>query len=327
MSARFPFTAFPNGWYAVAFSEELAAGVVLQRHYFGQDFVLYRTSDGEAHAADAYCPHLGAHFAFGGKIVDDRLRCPFHGWCFDSSGRCVEIPGALKIPPKAQVPMWPIREHNGLIFVYYHAEGLLPTWEPPLLPEDEWTPNRTVLWNLRTHPQEIFENSVDSTHLMPVHDAEAHVVRGVVEDGPSMNVQLGLRASGELVGMPEVMNDVILDVTMHGLGIMVVQTHITNVDMRARQRIYPTPIDGERLDLRAAVNVKKVEDPETTEVLATLFYNAYVSDFAKDFPIWENKRYRDRPVLSNVDGPFVPYRRWARQFYSAEAPPAAAANE
>jgi hypothetical protein len=181
-----------------------------------------------------------------------------------------------------------------------------------------------VHWNLRTHPQEIFENSVDSTHLLPVHDAEAHVARDVTVDGPSMNVALGLHASGALVGMPEMMNDVILDVTLHGLGIMVVQTHVTNVDMRARQRIYATPIDGERVDLRGVVNVKKLDDEATSEQLAELFYTAYVSDFAKDFPIWENKRYRERPILSHVDGPFMSYRRWARQFYSSAAEPTSA---
>jgi phenylpropionate dioxygenase-like ring-hydroxylating dioxygenase large terminal subunit len=313
----------------VAFSEELAPGAVLTRHYFGQDFVLYRTSDGVAHASDAYCPHLGAHFGFGGSVVDNRLRCPFHGWCFEPSGRCVEVPGALKIPPRAHLPAWATRELNGVLFVYYHADGQLPTWEPPTLNEDEWTRNRTVLWsNLRTHPQEVFENSVDSAHLKPVHDASAHVHRTASDDGETFSVALGLHASGAVIGMPEMMNDVILDVTLYGLGLMYVHTHVITADLYARQRIYATPIDGEKLDLRGVVNVKKGDnDDATSDALGEIFYQAYITDFVKDFPIWENKRYRDQPLLTTADGPFVPYRRWARQFYSRNAPPVAAAAE
>jgi hypothetical protein len=39
---------------------------------------------------------------------------------------------------------------------------------------------------------------------------------------------------------------------------------------------------------------------------------------AEDIPIWENKRYYRRPLLSDGDGPFPVYRKWMRQFFSEE---------
>ena len=44
----------PNGWYAVAVSEELTAGTLDRVHYFGQELVVFRTEAGEASVFEAY---------------------------------------------------------------------------------------------------------------------------------------------------------------------------------------------------------------------------------------------------------------------------------
>jgi phenylpropionate dioxygenase-like ring-hydroxylating dioxygenase large terminal subunit len=313
---RFPFPAYPTGWFAVGFSTDFAPESVTTRHYFGQDLVVYRTRDGVVHATEPHCPHLGAHFGHGGRVDGERLRCPFHGWCFDGKGQCVEIPGAERIPPRAVVRHWPLVEQNGVVFVRHDGDDATAPWSLAPLPDEEWTKNRTVMWTLRTHAQEVCENAVDSAHLTPLHHIDkASVLREPTEDGPMFNIALHLVADGGLVGMPGMTNDVVLDVTLHGLGQMVVQTHVRNVGIRARQRIYCTPVDEEHTEVRAVVNLVKLEDAATTEQVAELFYQAYLNDFAKDFPVWENKAYRERPILSSADGPFMRYRKWARQFY------------
>lgn len=45
----------------------------------------------------------------------------------------------------------------------------------------------------------------------------------------------------------------------------------------------------------------------------------FVTDVGQDVPLWEHKRYLDAPALAVGDGPIGLYRRWARQFYQAEA--------
>jgi phenylpropionate dioxygenase-like ring-hydroxylating dioxygenase large terminal subunit len=318
---RFPFPSYPNGWFAVAFSPEIAPGAVVTRRAFGQDIVVYRTESGAVAVTDPHCPHVGAHLGHGGRVVGETLRCPFHGWCFDGRGECVSIPGAAKIPPKAALRTWPVREQNGVIFVYHDSAGAPPMWEPPVLPDEGWTANRTILWTLRTHPQEVMENTVDQAHLVPIHGVDrATIVRQPSCDGHVMNVALNLIADGSIVGMPGTQNDVILDVTLHGLGHTVVESEIRNVGIRARQRIYCTPIDDERTEIRGVVNLQKLGDEMVSNQIAELFYQAFVIDFALDFPIWENKVYYDRPLLSSADGPFMVYRRWARQFYRDTLP-------
>lgn len=63
----------------------------------GEQVAVFRGHTGEAHVVDAYCPHLGANLAAGGRVLGDCIECPFHGWQFQGSdGKCVRIPYAEK---------------------------------------------------------------------------------------------------------------------------------------------------------------------------------------------------------------------------------------
>ena len=104
----------PNGWFAVAFSKELVDGEVKRVRYFGEELVLFRTRSGRAAVLDAYCPHLGAHLAEGGRVVGESVRCPFHGWQWDADGNCAAIPYCKRIPPTAKTRAWPVIERKYL---------------------------------------------------------------------------------------------------------------------------------------------------------------------------------------------------------------------
>lgn len=316
--SRFPF-GLPRGWFVLAMSSELPAAPTPMRA-FGRDLVAYRGESGEAHVVDAYCPHLGAHLGHGGCVEGESIRCPFHRWRFDAEGRCDEVPGSPITPDKARLRTYPVKEQNGTVFVFFDPARGAP-WDLPELDEDGWTPPRVIHWKrLRTHPQEIFENTVDVAHIGPVHDGRQARLQGKPRrEGERMIADVAFTAPGDIVGMPSTLNDVELNVTMIGLGVVIVQTHVTNVGVRARQRICVTPLEHDVVEIRGIVQVREEDDPEYTEELARIFYQAYVEDFAKDFPIWENKRYLTAPLLSPVDGPVGLYRRWCEQFYD-EAP-------
>ncbi len=320
-ASRFPFSDYPVGWFAVAFSEDVKPGEIKQMRYFGRELVLYRGESGEAFVTDAYCPHMGAHFAHGGKVEGDCVRCPFHGWKFSNDGRCVEVPYSDRIPPKAKLKAWPVCEQNGVIHVFYRRDETQEVWKLPVLDDSELVLGGTILWpGLKTHPQEIFENTVDSAHIGPIHSGRAAKVNSAKREGHYLEVDLEFDAPGDVVDMPGTLNHVELNVRMYGVGCIVVRTHVTTAGVRARQRIFATPIDERSLDLRGVVAVQRQDDPQFTRELADIFYRAYVEDFAKDFPIWENKRYLVRPVLAKGDGPIGLYRRWASQFYPSSSP-------
>lgn len=291
--------------------------------YFGQDIVLFRGETGVLSAVDETCPHVGAHLG-GGRVRGGCLRCPFHDWAFDASGRCVDVPYSSKIPPRAAVRAWPLREQDGLILVWYCPLGGPPRWEPPVLDEEGWLPGRTIRWEIRSHPQEIGENTVDSAHLLPVHHARSAEVLQVEQRDHFMRVLLRIVATGASIDMPDEVNEVELDVALHGLGLLVSTTHVLTAGLYTRQRICPTPVDEERVAIFAVNRVRAMPDPHYSREIDDIFYNAFITDFPRDFPIWESKAYLDRPLLAGGDGPIGRYRKWARQFYEA---PAAAAEE
>src|SRR5215510_13488200 len=172
MQKSFYIPPIPNGWFQVAYSDELAPGQVMPLDYFGGSLVLFRTESGEAKVLDAFCPHLGAHLGYGGKVEGGCIRCPFHAWKFDGSGACTEIPYANKIPPKAKLRTWSVREVAGLIMVWHHAAGDAPGWDLPEVPEygdAEWTDYERRRWKIKTRNQEMAENAVDSAHFKYVH--------------------------------------------------------------------------------------------------------------------------------------------------------------
>jgi putative sterol carrier protein/nitrite reductase/ring-hydroxylating ferredoxin subunit len=330
----------PWGWFVVGLSHELRPGQVAPVRYFDRDLVLWRSEGGVAQLWDAHCPHLGAHLGYGGTVLGETLRCPFHHFRFDMRGQCVDVAGCDRVPPTAKASPWHVVEHNGTILAWFHPEGAPPSYQVRVLEDEGWTENLCVRWSLRSHPQEIGENTVDTAHMMPVHETGFSRVRhGPHLEGPVMRIGLYFLAPGSIIGM-DGDNDVELEVAMYGVGLIQVEADVTNAGVQARYRISSTPIDRERIHIFGVANMKETGDPEFTKEVAGLFFEALTRDFVKDFDIWENKVYRPRPTLSAADGPIGAYRRWSRQFYPAheqaraeaprgraEASPAAAGPE
>src|SRR4051794_40150381 len=111
----YPIKGFPRGWFQVAWSAEVAAGEVHRMHYFGRELVAYRGETADLHVMDAHCPHVGAHLGFGGRVEDDCIRCPYHGWKFDSTGKNVEIPLTDRVNRAVELRAWKVHEDHGLV--------------------------------------------------------------------------------------------------------------------------------------------------------------------------------------------------------------------
>jgi hypothetical protein len=80
--------------------------------------VLFRDDEGQLGLIGRNCPHRGADLCFG-RLEDNGLRCPFHGWHFDRTGQCVEQPAEPEgstMHTQIKVPMVPVREEGGDIF-------------------------------------------------------------------------------------------------------------------------------------------------------------------------------------------------------------------
>lgn len=127
-----------NFWYVAAYSEAVTAEKPLKVRMLGQNFALYRDSNGVARCVSDICIHRSASLA-GGKIKGDCIECPYHGWQFNGDGVCTRIPSLGidgKPPARAKIDGYPTEERYGLVHVFL---GDLPEDErPPIMEIPEW---------------------------------------------------------------------------------------------------------------------------------------------------------------------------------------------
>jgi phenylpropionate dioxygenase-like ring-hydroxylating dioxygenase large terminal subunit len=160
----------PDHWYPVLECREVGRkphGAEL----LGRRFVFWRSKDGTLHAQLDRCPHLGAALS-GGRIQDDQIVCPFHGFRYDSTGRCTHVPAVGRIgriPAGLVATTFPVREAHGLVWLWWgdprKATGSLPYFKEL---EKGWQ-HHTVRVDWPVHYTRAIENQLDSAHLPFVH--------------------------------------------------------------------------------------------------------------------------------------------------------------
>jgi phenylpropionate dioxygenase-like ring-hydroxylating dioxygenase large terminal subunit len=84
--------ALKDFWYVACTSEELGAKKPIARTILGVPIALFRAAGGAPAALRDRCLHRNAQISRGDVLDGGRLGCPYHGWTYDGSGRCVEIP-------------------------------------------------------------------------------------------------------------------------------------------------------------------------------------------------------------------------------------------
>jgi phenylpropionate dioxygenase-like ring-hydroxylating dioxygenase large terminal subunit len=109
--------AHPDYWYPLAWSDELKIGKTLGRRFAGEPIVLYRGKSGGVFALEDRCAHRQVPLHLG-VVSGDELKCHYHGWTYNCTGKCVNVPymGPERLPNG--VKSYPAREVDGLIFVF-----------------------------------------------------------------------------------------------------------------------------------------------------------------------------------------------------------------
>jgi phthalate 4,5-dioxygenase oxygenase subunit len=154
----------------VSFLKE-PGGKPLRIRLLCEDLVLFRTGDGKIGLVGAYCQHRLAPLYFG-RIENDGIRCPYHGWKYATDGTCVEMPN---IPAEQQFcdaihhPGYPCVEYGGVIWTYMGPSKelpALPEFEYALVPEEQ---RRYRLFRSEGNYLQVLEGGIDPTHVMWLH--------------------------------------------------------------------------------------------------------------------------------------------------------------
>ena len=157
--------AHPDYWYPLAWSHELKAGHTLGRRFAGQPIVLYRGSSGRVFALEDRCAHRQVPLHLG-VVSGDELKCHYHGWTYDCSGKCVDVPYLGKDRLPNGVKGYPAREVQGLIFVFPGDPALAETRLPTTLGSAHRKEYKTRRLNreVACHYTFMHENLFDMNH-------------------------------------------------------------------------------------------------------------------------------------------------------------------
>jgi phthalate 4,5-dioxygenase oxygenase subunit len=138
----------------------------------GEKLVAFRDTRGEVGLIAENCPHRGASLFFG-RNEESGLRCVYHGWKFDLSGECVDMPNEpaeSDFKHKVRAVAYACRERGGIIWAYMGEPELMP--EPPdlewaLVPADHcYVSKRLQLTNYA----QAMEGGIDSSHVSFLHN-------------------------------------------------------------------------------------------------------------------------------------------------------------
>jgi len=164
---------FRRYWIPALLAEELPDNDCppVRVKLLSERLVAFRDSEGRLGLIDEFCPHRGASLWFG-RNEKCGLRCPYHGWKFDFTGQCIEVPSEpaeSRFSNKIKLKSYPLVARGGVLWTY-----MGPTEQKPPLPE----------WELATVPPEqsfiskrfqecnwlqAMEGGIDSSHVSFLH--------------------------------------------------------------------------------------------------------------------------------------------------------------
>jgi 3-ketosteroid 9alpha-monooxygenase subunit A len=305
---------FPKGWYCVAESAEVTGETLKPVSYLDQQFIVYRDAGGQAHVADAYCPHLGAHLAsHDGCITNGEIVCPFHKWRFDAAtGKCASIPYTKIVPPQAKLTVYPTREVAGLVLMWYHPAGGAPDFQPfdPAIYNSDraWLLTGEDIRLARAPFRDLIENLFDTAHIQQLHSSN-----GQPEIDKITRTDFGIRVDYLKPTTPEQFPIDFMQFNFSGLGLV---HHIVEGPGFAMQQIVSiTPIDHEGFHQHARLYVRDTGSPEMNQMIGGAFVARVIAEIEQDFQVLNYKKHLKNPVICAGDGPIMKFRDYAKEFF------------
>jgi len=160
-----------NQWYVVLDAKQVKKNKLLGVTRLSDKLVFWRDDQNQVHCIFDKCCHRGASLSTG-KIVDNHVECPFHGFQYDASGKVQYIPANgknAKVPDRYKVNAYLVKEAYGFIWLWYSDQRTnvpeIPFFEE--LREGFSYGGFSETW--KVHYTRAIENQLDVVHLPFVH--------------------------------------------------------------------------------------------------------------------------------------------------------------
>jgi phthalate 4,5-dioxygenase len=160
-------------WTPAMLASELPSpdGPPVRIRLLGENLIAFRATSGAVGLVADSCPHRGASLFFG-RNEEDGLRCVYHGWKFDVTGACMDMPSEpaeSNFKNKVRARAYPCQERGGLVWTYMGPRDEpppLPQLEQNMLPEGQASV-RAIL--RECNYMQALEGDIDTSHLSYLH--------------------------------------------------------------------------------------------------------------------------------------------------------------
>lgn len=302
--------SFLEGLYVIGASRDFKIGKIYSYKLFGSELVIFRTQSGKLHAADPFCPHLGAHLGYG-AIVRDTIVCPFHGWQFDSNGVCIKVPYCERIPRGAKIKTYRVIEKYGLALISWgNSDYLHLLTDYQDFCDNSLSRAKLLKFEVSAHFTNIVENAVDLAHFPRVHRystiPEVKQISFTDE-----KFELVLQTSKRILGKDSKMT---VRVRYFGPGFSFIDILSQNFDMHIINAV--SPITKKSCNQIFLYRFKLKSAPWLNFIVAPYIKQQLIQDFVGDLLIWNTKSTPKSPLLLKEDRYLPAVKNWLNSFSS-----------
>jgi phthalate 4,5-dioxygenase len=142
----------------------------------GEKLIAFSDTEGKIGLLDEFCAHRRVSLWFG-RNEECGLRCPYHGWKYDATGQCVDLPSHPDLAPRMKLKSYPCVERGDVIWAYMGPPELQPappSYEWALVPDER----RFITKRLQEcNYLQAVEGGIDSSHSSFLH-------RGALRNDP-----------------------------------------------------------------------------------------------------------------------------------------------
>jgi phthalate 4,5-dioxygenase oxygenase subunit len=164
---------FRNYWLPALLAEELPENECppVRVKLLSERLLAFRDTQGRYGLIDEFCAHRGVSLWFG-RNEDNGLRCPYHGWKYDHTGQCIEVPSEPAesgFCQKIKLKSYPLVERGGVLWTYMgppDQQPPLPEWEFATVPADQSFMSKRVQ---ESNWLQAMEGGIDSSHVSFLH--------------------------------------------------------------------------------------------------------------------------------------------------------------
>jgi len=167
---------FRRYWTPIALASQIDRpdGDPVRVRFCGEDYVLFRDTEGRLGLLDELCPHRGVSLALG-RVEDCGIRCLYHGWKFDVEGHLLDSPNYPNpaYQAKFRASTYPCREGGGLIWGYFGPRDTVPPFPDFAFINAPATHRNIERIDINCNYLQLLEGGMDSSHVGILHSDQA----------------------------------------------------------------------------------------------------------------------------------------------------------